>query len=96
MTIGVIAKLKVQLGKNQEFETMTKQLVAAVLANEKGCLLYALHQSREDPQTYIFLERYVDKEALQAHTKTEYYQKFSQQGVNFLAAAPEIELLDSI
>lgn len=96
MAIGVTAKLKVQAGKNQEFEAVFKQLVAAVQANEEGCLLYALHQSREDAQTYVVLEQYADEAALQAHGKTDHYRKFGKEMAAFMAGAPVIELMDSI
>ena len=96
MAIGVTAKLQVLAGKNKEFEAIFKQLVSAVLANEKGCLLYAFHQSRDDAQTYIILEQYADETALHAHTKTEHYQHLGKEMSSFLSAAPQIELMDSI
>lgn len=96
MTIGVTAKLKVIEGKNKEFESIFKQLVSAVLTEEKGCLLYALHQSRHDTQTYIVLEQYVDESSLNIHSKTEHYRHFGQKMLGCLAGAPEIELMDSI
>jgi quinol monooxygenase YgiN len=96
MAIGLIARLQVVSGKNQEFETAFKQLAETVKASEDGCLLYALHQSREDKQTYIVLEQYADEQALKAHSKTEHYQNFGRQASAFMAAAPHIELMDSI
>jgi quinol monooxygenase YgiN len=96
MAIGVTAKLQVLTGKNQEFEIIFKQLVSSVLANEKGCLVYALHQSREDTQSYIVLEQYVDEAALQSHSTTDHYRNFVKQISVYLAAAPEIVLMDSI
>jgi quinol monooxygenase YgiN len=96
MAIGVTAKLQVLAGKNKEFEAIFKQLVSAVLENEKGCLLYALHQSRDDAQTYIVLEQYADEAALRAHGKTAHYQKFGAEMTPCLASAPVIELMDSI
>jgi len=96
MIIGVTAKLQVLVGKNKEFEAIFKQLVAAVLTNEKGCLLYAFHQSRDDAQTYIVLEQYADESALKAHGKTEHYQHFGKKMTGYLAAEPQIELMDSI
>lgn len=96
MAIGVTAKLQVKTGQNKTFESILKQLISAVLANEKGCLLYALHQSRDDPQTYIMLEQYVDEAALQLHPKTEHYREYGQQMAVLLAAAPHIEVMDTI
>ena len=96
MAIGVTAKLQVLAGKNKEFEAIFKQLASAVLATEKGCLLYAFHQSRDDAQTYIVLEQYDDETALHAHTKTEHYRSFGKKMTGFLAAAPQIELMDTV
>ena len=96
MTIGVTAKIQVQEGKNVEFENTFKQLVAEVINNEQGCLLYSFNKSRQDPQTYIILEQYADKTALEAHNKTEYFQKFGQILAEYVASAPRIELMDSV
>ena len=96
MAIGVTAKLQVQAGKNQEFEAIFKQLTAAVHANEEGWLFYALHQSREDKQSYIVLEQYADEAALQAHGKTDHYRNFGKELASCMAGAPQIELMDSI
>lgn len=96
MTIGVTAKIQVLAGKNKAFETVFKQLVTEVLNNEKGCLLYVLHQSREDTQTYIVLEQYADEAALKAHAKTDHYRELGQKMAGYVAAAPQIELMDSI
>jgi len=96
MTIGVTAKLQVQAGKNQEFEAIFKQLTAAVHANEKGCLFYALHQSREDTQTYIVLEQYADEAALTAHGKTDHYRNFGKELAGCMKGAPDITLMDSV
>lgn len=96
MAIGVTAKLQIQAGKNSEFEAIMKQLTTAVVANENGCLFYTCHQLRDDSQTYIVLEQYSDEAALNAHSKTEYYNRLGQQLAGLLAAAPEIVLMDSI
>jgi len=53
--IGIIATLKVQDGKNAEFEGVFNDLAAQVRSNEKGNLAYALTKSRSDPNTYKVL-----------------------------------------
>ncbi|NQZ87962.1 MAG: antibiotic biosynthesis monooxygenase [Saccharospirillaceae bacterium] len=52
-------------------------------------MLYALRRSREDAQTYIVLEQYVDEIALQSHAKTDHYRNFGQQMSLYLATAPK-------
>lgn len=96
MAIGVTAKLTVKPGANQAFVQLMKQLVNEVTTHEPGCLLYALHQSREDSQTYIVLEQYANEAALIAHPKTAHYQNYSKQMAQYLAAAPVIELMDTV
>ena len=43
--LGVVATIKVKPGMEKEFETVAKELVAKVNANEPGCKLYALHKN---------------------------------------------------
>jgi quinol monooxygenase YgiN len=96
MTISVTAKLQVLSGKNQEFKTIFKHLVSAVLANEQDRLFYALNQPRENTQTYIVLEQYVDEAALQAHSKTDHSLNLGKTMAACLDAKPQIELMNSI
>ncbi len=94
MTIGVIATLKIQEGKNAEFEAIFSDLTAQVRANEPGNLFYVLTKSRTDPNTYKVLEAYADQDALTAHGQTEYFKAAGPKMGAFLAGRPEIELLD--
>ena len=96
MTLGVIATIKVQEGKNSEFETVFSKLAEQVLANESGCDFYALHRSKSDPQTYKVLERYKSKEDLQAHGQTDYFKAANLTLAQLVAAAPDIEVLDGV
>lgn len=96
MAIGVTAKLTVQDGKNAEFEAAFASLSESVNSLEPGCNLYALHQSRSNSQVYIVLEQYKDEATLAAHGKTEHYQQAGKVLATCLAAAPEIELMDSV
>lgn len=93
--IGVIATLKVQAGKEAEFETHANALVAAVNANEPGCVLYDLFKSKEGG-TYVFMEKYKDKAALDAHGKTDYFLAAQPKLGPCLAGAPEIQVYQSV
>ena len=94
--IGVVAKLKIQDGKQAEFEQVAKDLMAKVKANEPGCLTYQLYKSKSDPQTYIFMEQYANAEALESHGKTEYFQAAGPKMATCLAGRPEIERYDIV
>jgi quinol monooxygenase YgiN len=94
--IGVIATLKVQDGKNAEFEAIFADLAKQVRANEKGNLAYALTKSRADPNTYKVLELYADQDALTAHGQTEYFKAAGPKIGPCMGGRPEIEYLDGV
>ena len=96
MAIGVIATLKIQEGKNSEFEQTFKALAEKVLANEKGVAFYALHRSQSDPQTYKVLEQYQSEEDLKVHGETDYFKEAGRALAGMLAGAPDIERLDAV
>ena len=71
--IGVIATLKVKPGMEKEFEAVAKELAAKVNANEPGCKLYVIHHG-DAPHTYVFMERYVDQAAVDAHHTADHFK----------------------
>lgn len=96
MAIGVIATLKIQEGKNAEFEAAFQALAEQVNAKEEGCVFYALHRSKSDSQEYKVLEQYASEADLAAHGQTEYFQAANKVMATVVAAAPHIEVLDAV
>ena len=92
--IGVIATLKIKEGSGKDFEKIASKLVEQVNANEEGVIYYDLY--KEDETTYVFLERYKDQEAQEAHGKTDYFRELGAQMGGFMAGAPEIKVLESV
>lgn len=92
--IGVIATLKIKEGKGVEFEALANQLVEKVNANEEGVVYYDLY--KQDATTYIFLERYKNQAAKDAHGKTDYFRAIGAQMGAFLTGAPDIKVLESV
>lgn len=96
MAIGIIARLKIQEGKNEEFEKIFSELAAAVHANESGNNFYALHRSRDDNTTFVVLEQYEDQAALDAHGQSDHFKTIGAKMGACLAGRPEIEYLDAV
>jgi quinol monooxygenase YgiN len=92
--IGIVATLKIKEDSGAEFEAIASQLVEKVNANEDGVVYYDLY--KENETTYVFLERYKDKEAQEAHGKTDYFRALGAQMGPFMAGAPEIKVLASV
>ncbi len=96
MTIGVIATITVQQGKNAEFEQAFLALTEQVRANEPDNIFYILHRSKADPQVYKVLEQYQSEEALDAHRKSTHFAEANKGLAALVAAAPEVEVLDTV
>ncbi|HXQ14109.1 MAG TPA: putative quinol monooxygenase [Caulobacteraceae bacterium] len=94
--IGIVATLKIQDGKNAEFEAGFKEAMAAVRANEPGNLFYELVKSRTDPTTYKVMEGYKDEAAIAAHRDSDHYKALGPKIGPCMAGRPEIELLDGV
>lgn len=90
--LAIIARIEVKPGMEGEFEAVAKQMIARVHASEPGCQLYTLCRG-EAPETYVFLERYVDEEAVEAHRASAHYQELGRKMAQFLAGKPEIQRL---
>ena len=60
--IAIVATLKTKPGQGADFEAVARELAAKVNAEEPGCKLYQLCKASE-PDTYVFMERYVDQAA---------------------------------
>lgn len=89
--IGVVAKLTIAEGKHAEFETVAKDLMAKVKANESGTLTYQLYKSKSDPNVYIFMEEYASEDALKAHGQTDYFKAAGPKLGPCLAGPPQID-----
>ena len=49
---------------------------ATTLSEEKGCLRFDVHQSRDDPAVFFLHEIYADEDALAVHRASPHYLAF--------------------
>ena len=96
MTIGVVATIKIQDGKAEEFEAFFKDLAQQVRANEPGNIAYQLTKSRNEPNTYKVLELYKDEDALKAHGASDHFKAAGPKWGPVLAGRPDVEYLDGV
>jgi quinol monooxygenase YgiN len=89
--IGIVATLKIKPGMEKDFEAVAKELVAKVRANEPGCALYALHHG-EQPNIYVFMERYADQAAMDAHRATDYFKALGRKMGEFMEGREVLRL----
>jgi quinol monooxygenase YgiN len=96
LPVGVIAKLKIQPGKNAGFEATFVKFQQSVRREEPGNIYFGLHRSREDNCAYTVMEQYRDQDALVRHRNMPYYKEIPQTFAGFMAAPAEIEVLDAV
>ncbi|MFP6805631.1 MAG: putative quinol monooxygenase [Pseudomonadales bacterium] len=96
MAIGVVAKLNIQEGKNEEFEAVFLELQKAVSEKEAGNNFYGLHRSRDSDTAYVVLEQYVDQAALDAHGASDHFKAIGAKMGAFMAGRPEVEYFDAV
>ncbi len=90
MIQSIVATLKAKAGQEADFQATALKLVAAVRANEPGCLLYALNKT-DDPSTFVFMERYADEEALKFHRTTEHFKTLGRAMGAFMDGPPTVQ-----
>ena len=93
--IGVIATLRVQPGKEAEFEGIFAELAPAVRANEPGNSYYRLFRTGETG-VYRVLECYDDDAAVEAHRASEHFRTLGAKLGPCLVGPPEIERLSAV
>ena len=71
--IVLLAKSTVQEGKQQEFISVAEKLVKAT-REEPGCVYYDLVQENET--TFLFVEKYLDEDAVEFHKNSVHFQTF--------------------
>ena len=93
--IGVIAILRVQPGKEEEFEGVFAELAPAVRANEPGNSYYRLFRTAETG-VYKVLECYDDEAAVAAQRASDHFRSIGAKLGPCLAAPPEIESMPAV
>ena len=87
---AIVAKIKVKQGQEANFEALAAGLVAES-RREAGCLSYDLWRS-DEAREYVFIERYTDDAAAQAHVKSDHYRRIGRQMGALMDGAPRGEL----
>ncbi|MDX6610679.1 MAG: hypothetical protein QOF85_2604 [Solirubrobacterales bacterium] len=71
--VQLIARHTITPGKIDEVLPLLPKLAAAALT-EPGCLAFDVFRSLDDEHSYVLLERYTSRAALDAHRETEHFK----------------------
>ncbi|AKJ42205.1 putative quinol monooxygenase [Pragia fontium] len=75
--ITIVATLTIKSDFQAPLMEQLKKLVDSSRA-EEGCLQYDLHQDKENPLVYVFIERWASQPILDAHNQSEHFTSFAQ------------------
>jgi quinol monooxygenase YgiN len=89
MIQSIVATIKSKAGHEADFKAAALKLVAAVTANEPGCLMYTLNQG-EDTNVFVFMERYANEDAIKAHRGTEHFKTLGRAMGAFMDGPPTV------
>ena len=92
--IGVVATIKIQNGKERDFEKIAKMLVAEVNLKEEENLYYRLYKKSKN--IYVMLEGYLNRNSLTLHIQTDHYKKYGKAMSEYLDGVPEVIIMDEI
>ena len=93
--VSFIARLPIQENKVEEAIAAIKEFMVEV-AKEEGTLFYTLNRDPKNPDTLVFMERYKDKAALDAHMASPQFKAFLAKGMPLLAGQPEMTMMEEI
>ena len=93
--IGIICKFKLKSGQGPAFEKHMSTMSRTVETNEAGNVFYRAFRTG-DPTSYVLLEAYQDKAALEAHGKAEHVLSARPRVAEMRDGDPEIEILQQI
>ncbi|MDD4239206.1 MAG: putative quinol monooxygenase [Desulfotomaculaceae bacterium] len=94
--ITLIARLKAKPGKEALLAEECVKLAKHVRENEQGCLMYIPHVSTENPAEIIFVEKYTDQEAFNAHGQTPYFKAYKENSAELIDGNSQLQFMKEL
>lgn len=92
--INIVATLRARPSHRAEVEKALRACVKKSRA-EAGCIAYTLHVDVDDPDRFVFIEAWADREAIERHKTTEHYVTMAGS-VKDLLVHREVLLLEEL
>ena len=89
--IIVTAIITAKPGKRDELISKSQDLIKATRL-EPGCISYNLYASTENEDALIMIEKYENKEALDAHMQADYFKAFCGETADILAEEMGVDI----
>lgn len=93
--VVVVARGRVRAGKEEDVEQAFRDVMPPT-HQEPGCKRYALHRGIDDRQTFVMIERWQSREALNDHLQTSHVQTLFGRLDDALEGPPELLILEPL
>jgi quinol monooxygenase YgiN len=87
--VSLVVTMTVKPESEQEFLEICRAFAAYVHTHYAGVLLYTLNKDPKLEHTYVWIERYVDEEAIRSKAATPEYKAAVSKVLPLLAKPPE-------
>lgn len=94
--VTLIAKVKAKPGKESLLVEECLKIVKEVREKEPGCTMYVPHVSVNNPAEIVFVEKYVDQQALDNHMNTPYFKALAGKFKELLDGPLDIMFLKEL
>ena len=88
MSIRLTVQLPIKEGEGEAFEAAAGPALAQVKAEDKGCEMYDLFRSVDDPTRYVMVESWASEEDLEAHKTSAAMGEVGKSIGGFIGGAP--------
>ena len=76
MSFVLVVQMKAKEGMEDRAKDLARELAEAT-RTESGCEAYVPCQNPDDPRSFVFFERYVDKAAFEEHGATDHFKRLA-------------------
>jgi len=80
----------------EDFLAVARVLVEKTKTNDKGCINYELCKDLNDPLRFIMHEEWEDKDALDAHMKSEHFRELAPKFGEYTTKPSELTFLEPL
>jgi quinol monooxygenase YgiN len=97
-SLTMITVTAIQLAKADQkprLEALVKDLLVQV-RQEPGCATFDYVRSRDNPNSYLVIEQYVDQQALTFHQGTDYLKSFIPNMLECLEGPPTVVIYEDV
>jgi quinol monooxygenase YgiN len=76
--IDIVCTQRINPGMEERVERLLQEAEKETLAHDKGCERYEWYRG-SDPNTYVLIERWSDREAVQAHLRSAHMERILKE-----------------